>query len=163
MGRGCPKSQQARKSAETNNKNKRPTRDDSNNSKPSAQATLKVKSDGKTRVVTTTKPSSISEEDLRIKINAKRVAKATPKDQVETPVHISLPPQKEIVAGEPQSEQIEGGSNDVEPNAEATSSLSSVDLIEIELLNLQIDGPRMPNTNATLGGMGVRQSYCHRL
>ena len=61
------------------------------------------------RVVTTTKPSSKSEEDLHIKLNAKQVANPTPKDQVETPVHISLPPQKEIAAGEPQSQQIEGG------------------------------------------------------
>ena len=99
-GRGCPKSRQARKSAENNNNkninNKNPTRDDSNLNKPSVETSLKVKSDGKTRVVTTTKPSSKSEEDLRIKLNDKRVAKTTPKDQVETPVHKSLPPQKEI-------------------------------------------------------------------
>ena len=135
--RGCPKSRQARKSAENknnNNNNNNTTRDDSNQilNKPSVQTTLKVKSDGKTRVVTTTKQSSKSEEDLRIKLTAKRVAKPTPTDQVETPVHTSLPPQKEIAAGEPQSQQIEGGSNDVEPQAEATSSLSSVDKMEIE-------------------------------
>ena len=129
MGRGCPKSRQARKSAENNNNkninNKNPARDDSNLNKPSDETSLKVKSDGKTRVVTTTKPSSKSEEDLRIKLNDKRVAKTTLKDQVETPVHKSLPPQKEIAAGVPRSQQKEGGSNDVEPIAEATSSLSS--------------------------------------
>ena len=121
--RGCQKSRQARKSAENKNNNNT-TRDGSNQilNKTSVQTTLKVKSDGKTRVVTTTKPSSKSEEDLRIKLTAKRVAKPTPTDQVETPVHTSLPPQKEIAAGEPQSQQIEGGSNDVEPQAEATFS-----------------------------------------
>ena len=141
MGRGCPKSRRARKSADNNNKNinnntSKPTWDGSNNnsSQPSAQAILKVKSDGKTRVVTTTKPSSKSEEDLRLKLNAKWAAKHAPNDQVETTAQMHLPPYKEIEADEPQSQQLdgEGGSNDVEPNAEATSSLSSVTLMEIE-------------------------------
>ena len=46
------------------------------------------------------------------------------------------------MAGEPQSQQMEGGSNDVEPYGEATSSLSSVAVMEIQPFDLpQIDGP----------------------
>ena len=135
-GRGCLKSRQARKSAENKNDNNKnnnnTTRDDNNINNLSVDTSLKVKSDGNTRVVTTTKPSSKSEEDLRIKLNNKRVAKTTPKNQVEIPVQKSLPPQKEIAAGELQNQQTEGGSNDIEPQTEATSSVSSVDKMEIE-------------------------------
>ena len=120
-GRGCPKSQLARKSADnnTNNNNKNnnnTTRDDSNLNKPSVETPLKVKSDGKTWVVTTTKPSTKSEEDLRTKLNAKRAAKPAPLDQVENTAHKDLPSQNEKMAGEPQSQQMKGGSNDVEPS-----------------------------------------------
>ena len=105
-GRGCPKSRQARKSAEKNNNDKRPTGDGSNNSKkPSAQATLKVKTDGKTRVVTTTKPSRKAEEDLREKLNAKPAATTAPKDQVANTAQTHLPQSNNIAADEPQNRQ----------------------------------------------------------
>ena len=104
--RGCPKSRQARKSAEKNNNDKRPTGDGSNNSKkPSAQATLKVKTDGKTRVVTTTKPSRKAEEDLREKLNAKPAATTAPKDQVANTAQTHLPQSNNIAADEPQNRQ----------------------------------------------------------
>ena len=46
---------------------------------------------------------------------------------------IDLPSQKEKMAGEPRNQQsIKGGSNDMEPQAEATSSVSPADLMEIE-------------------------------
>ena len=124
MGRGCPKSRRARKSAKNNNKNNNnPIRDDN--------IQLKVKSDGKTRVVTT-QPSSKSEEDLRIKLNAKRAAKPTPNDQVETTAQKPLPPQKKIEHEHTQGQQIEPmeGSNTVEPLVEAPSSLAPVTLME---------------------------------
>ena len=104
-GRGCPKLRQARKSAENNNI-KRPTGDGSNNSKkPSAQPTLKVKTDGKTRVVTTTKPSSKPEEDLREKLNAKRAATTATKDQAANTAQTHLPQPNNIAVDEPQNEQ----------------------------------------------------------
>ena len=108
-GRGCPKSRQARKSTDNNNdRNSNTTRDDSNNNKrqPSSQANLKVQSDGKTRVVMTTKPSSKSEEDLRIKLNVKRATKPVP-DQVEITTQKPLPPHKEIESKDTQGQQIE--------------------------------------------------------
>ena len=97
---------------------------------------MKVQSDGRTRVVTTTKPSSKSEEDLRIKLNAKRAAKPVP-DQVETTAQKPLPPQKEIESKDTQGQQIEkiGGSNNIELNAEATSSQAPVALIKVEPFN----------------------------
>ena len=62
-GRGCPKSRRARKSANNNNNNNnnsKPPGVGSNKhiSQPLAQDTLKVKSDAKTLVVTTSKPST---------------------------------------------------------------------------------------------------------
>ena len=112
-GRGCPKSRRAWKSAENNknkNNNNNPIRDDN--------VKLKVKSDGKTRVVTTTQPSSKSEEDLRIKLNAKRAAKRTPNDQVEKTAQKPLPPQKEIEHDHTHGQQVEPmeGSNTVQPH-----------------------------------------------
>ena len=90
--RGCPKSWRARRSTDNSsndiNNNRNTTRDDSinNTSQLSVQATLKVKSDGKTRVVTTSQPSSKSEEALRVKLDAKQAAKSEPKNQEETTV-----------------------------------------------------------------------------
>ena len=107
-GGGAYGSRQARQSAENkhNVNNKRPTGDGSNNSKPSAQATLKVKTDGKTRVVTTIKPSRKAEEDLRVKLNAKRAATTAPKDQVANTAQTHLPRPNNIAADEPQNKQI---------------------------------------------------------
>ena len=120
-GRGCPKSRRARKSAEnsTNTKNNinNTTRDDKNKSisKPSTQANLTVKSDGKTRVVTTAQPTSKSEEDLRIKINAKKAAKLASNGQVETSAQKPLPLQKETEKVQGQQIEPMEGSNAVEP------------------------------------------------
>ena len=98
-GRGCLKSRRPRNSeannSNKNNKNNNPTGDGSNdNNKPSAETSLKVKSDGKTRVIIT-QPSLTPEEDLRTKLNAKRAAKPAPMDQVENTAHKDLPSQKE--------------------------------------------------------------------
>ena len=137
-GRGCPRSRRARKSAENSKNdvnNNNTSRDDNNTSKPSTTANLKVRSDGQTRVVTTTKPSlQKSEEDLRMKLNAKRAAKAAPKDQVAITAPINLPLQQEIEADESQSPHVQRmcESNAVAPQAEATSSLAPVALMEIE-------------------------------
>ena len=139
-GRGCPKSRRARKSAENNthpknnNNNNHTTRDDKNNSisKPSTQANLMVQSDGKTRVVTTTQPSSKPEEDLRLKINAKKAAKPASIGQAESSAQKPLPLQKEIEKAQGQRIEPMEGSNAVEPQAEATSSLAPVALMEIE-------------------------------
>ena len=137
-GRGCPKSRRARKSADNSKHdvtNTNTSRDDNQTSKPSTTANLKVRSDGQTRVVTTTKPSlQKSEEDLRLQLNAKRAAKSAPNDQVAITAPIDLPLQKEIETDESQSQHVQqiGESNAVEPQAEATSSLAPVALMEIE-------------------------------
>ena len=87
-----------------------------------------VKSDGNTRVVMTTQPSSKSEEDLRIKLNAKKAAKLAPKDPVDTTIQKPLPPQKEKeIEIEPMD-----GSAVVEPLAEVPPSIASVAPMETE-------------------------------
>ena len=134
-GRGCPKSRRARQPVDTRknanaSNNNNTTRDDSNKitSKPSTQAKLMVKSDGNTRVVLTTQPSSKSEEDLRIKLNAKKAATIAPKDPVDTTVQKPLPPQKEKeIELEPMD-----GSAVVEPLAEVPPSIASVAPMETE-------------------------------
>ena len=134
-GRGCLKSRRARRSANSINNNKNnPIRDDNVNktSQPSTHEKWKVKFVGKTRVVTTTQPSSKSEEDLTIKLNAKRAAKPTSKDQVETTAQKPLPPQKEIEHTQGQQIEPMDGSNAVEPLAETPSSLAPVALMATE-------------------------------
>ena len=134
-GRGCPKSRRARQPADTRKhanayNNNTTTRDDSNKitSKPSTQAKLMVQSDGNTRVVLTTQPSSKSEEDLRIQLNAKKAAKIAPKDPVATTVQKPLPPQKEK---EIETEPMDGSAV-VEPLAEVPPSIASVAPMETE-------------------------------
>ena len=129
--RGCPKSRRARRSADKINNNKNNLIRDDNVNKTS-HANLKVKSDGKTRVVTRTQPSFKSQEDLRIKLNAKRVAKPASNDQVETTAQKPFPPQKEIENIQGQQIEPMDGSNAVEPLAEEPSSLAPVALMEIK-------------------------------
>ena len=140
-GRGCPKSRRARKSAENstntkNDNNHHTTRDDKNKnksiSKPSTQANLMVQADGKTRVVTTTQPSSKSEEDLRIKIHAKKAAKLASNGQAATSAQKPLPLQKEIEKAQGQQIEPMEGSTAIEPLTEAPSSLAPVASMETE-------------------------------